>query len=74
MAWGPQADWIKKLPWSNVAYNYNFKPGESGKLIMEFWITPFDYAGAEGPQRAVESELRENKIIGMAGPSSITTT
>jgi hypothetical protein len=66
MAWGPQAAWIKKLPWSNVAYNYNFKPGESGKLIMEFWITPFDYAGAEGPQRAVESELTENKILGMS--------
>jgi PKD repeat protein len=33
---------------------------------MEFWITPFDYAGYEGPQRAVESALRENKIIGMS--------
>ena len=38
--WGPQT-WIKELPWANAAYNYNFKHGESGKLILEFWITPF---------------------------------
>ena len=49
-----------------AAYNYNFKPGESGKLILEFWITPFDYAGCEGPQRAVESVLTENKLIGLS--------
>ena len=35
-------------------------------MVLEFWITPFDYAGPEGPQRAVESVLRENKIIGLA--------
>jgi hypothetical protein len=64
MVWGV-ATWIKELPWSNAAYSFNFKPGESGKLVLEFWITPFDYAGPEGPQRAVESVLRENKIIGL---------
>ncbi|MEO6541796.1 MAG: PKD domain-containing protein [Ferruginibacter sp.] len=64
LAWGCQP-WIKNLPYSNIAYSYNFKPGESGKLIAEFWITPFDYAGAEGPVRAVESVLRDNKKIGL---------
>jgi hypothetical protein len=64
MVWGVPT-WIKELPWSNAAYSFNFKPGESGKLVLEFWITPFDYAGPEGPQRAVESVLRENKIIGL---------
>jgi hypothetical protein len=64
LAWGCQP-WIKKLPYSNIAYSYNFKPGESGKLIAEFWITPFDYAGAEGPERAVESVLFDNKKIGL---------
>ena len=65
LAWGAPS-WIKELPWANAAYAYKFKPGERGKLILEFWITPFDYAGPEGPQRAVESVLRENKIIGMS--------
>ena len=65
MAWD-SATWIKELPWANAAYNYNFKPGEAGKLVLEFWITPFDYAGPEGPQRAVESVLSEDKIIGLS--------
>ncbi len=65
LAWGSQP-WIKNLPYSNIAYSYNFKPGESGKLIAEFWITPFDYAGAEGPGRAVESFLYDNKKIGLS--------
>ena len=64
LAWGSQP-WIKELPYANAAYNYNFQAGDSGKLILEFWITPFDYAGTEGPVRAVESVLTDNKIISM---------
>lgn len=65
LAWGCNP-YVKELPYANVAYNYSFKNGESGKLIMELMITPFDYAGCEGPERAVESKLWENKLIGMS--------
>jgi hypothetical protein len=65
MAWGC-AQYIKRLPYANAVYNYNFKPGESGKLILEFYITPFDFAPCEGPQRAVESILTENNLIGLS--------
>jgi hypothetical protein len=65
LAWGCNS-YVKNLPYANAAYGYNFKPGESGKLVLEFWITPFDYAGCEGPERAVESVLTENKLIGLA--------
>ena len=65
LAWGCQP-WIKELPWANHAQKYSFKHGESGKYVLEFYITPFDYAGCEGPQRAVESLLYENKIIGLS--------
>jgi len=65
MVWGCQP-WILELPWSNAAYSYNFKHGESGKLILEFWITPFDYAPYEGPERAVVSKLEESGIIGLS--------
>ena len=65
MVWGCQP-WIKNLPYANAAYKYNFKPGESGKLILEFFITPFDYAGCDGPQRAVESQLKEGNLLGMS--------
>ncbi len=63
--WGCQP-WIKELPWANAAYKYNLKHGEGGKLVLEFWITPFDYAPYEGPLRAVESKLVEGKVIGMS--------
>jgi hypothetical protein len=65
MAWNA-ATWTKEFPWANAKARYAFKPGESGRLVLEFWITPFDYAGPEGPQRAVESVLRENKIVGLS--------
>jgi hypothetical protein len=66
MAWGPQAAWIKRLPWSNFAFRHALKPGKGGKLVMEFWITPFDRADPDGPQGSVETQLRENGLIGMA--------
>jgi hypothetical protein len=65
MAWGCNT-YTKELPYANAAYDYDFRPGESGKLVLEFWITPFDYAGCEGPERAVESVLFEDKIIGLS--------
>ncbi|MCE5249939.1 PKD domain-containing protein [bacterium] len=65
MVWGCQP-WIKELPWANAAYRYNFKHGESGKLILEFWVTPFDYAAYEGPGRSVVSNLEENSLIGLS--------
>jgi hypothetical protein len=65
MSWNA-GTWVASFPWANAATKYNFKPGEAGKLVLEFYVTPFDYAGPEGPQRAVESVLRENKIIGLS--------
>jgi hypothetical protein len=65
LVWGNQ-HWISEFPRANQAYSYNFKHGESGTLILEGWITPYDYAPYEGPQRAVESELKENKVIGLS--------
>jgi hypothetical protein len=65
LAWGCES-WVKELPYANHAQKYTFRPGESGHYTLEFYITPFDYAGCEGPQRSVESLLYENKLIGLA--------
>ena len=65
MDWGC-AQYTKELPYANHALRYDFKPGQPGKLVLEFYLTPFDYAGCEGPQRAVESTLSENKLIGLS--------
>lgn len=63
--WGAQP-WADEFPFANFAYAYDFNPGESGHLILEFWITPFDHAPSEGPENAVESELEEGKLIGLS--------
>ena len=64
MVWGCQP-WIKDLPYANAATKYNFKHGKSGKLVLEFYVTPFDYAPPQ-PTRAIPSKLTENKVIGMS--------
>jgi hypothetical protein len=65
LAWGSQS-WIKAPPWANAAQKFNFKPGDAGRYTLEFWITPFDDVGPEGPVRAVASVLREDKLIGLS--------
>lgn len=65
MVWGA-AQWIKELPYANHAYSYSFRHGEKGKLILEFYVTPFDYAAYRGPGASVESRLTENGLVGLS--------
>lgn len=64
MYWGPQ-QWLKEEPYSKYAYNYSFEEGGSGKLILEFYITPYDYASPRGAEYSVPSELYADKLIGL---------
>jgi hypothetical protein len=64
MVWGSQP-WIKDLPYANAASRYDFKHSESGKLVLEFFVTPFDYA-PPNRSRAIPSKLAENKVIGLS--------
>jgi hypothetical protein len=59
-------DWAAKLPWANYACKYAFHHGESGRLVMECWITPFDLLSFDGPEYSQVSKLRENAIIGLS--------
>jgi hypothetical protein len=65
LIWGSQP-WVAEFPYSNYAFDYDFKHGEDGHLTLEFWITPFDHAPFEGPEFAVESKLQEGKLIGLS--------
>lgn len=65
LLWGAQ-HWAASFPWANYAYDYTFSHGESGNLVLECWITPFDYAPIDGPERAVVSKLVEDTIIGLS--------
>lgn len=64
MVWGAQP-WAKDLPYANAATRYDFRPGEAGQLVLEFFITPFDHAPPE-PERAVPTDLREDRVIGLS--------
>ncbi|HVT81046.1 MAG TPA: PKD domain-containing protein [Phycisphaerae bacterium] len=66
MMWGPQAQWIKKMPWSNYAATCTAKPGQPGKVTAEFWITPFDHADADGPEKSKVSTLKEGETIALS--------
>jgi hypothetical protein len=65
LIWGNQ-HWIAEFPQANYAYDYDFEHGESGKLVLECWLTPYDYAPYDGPSKAIESQLSENKVIGLS--------
>jgi len=65
LAWG-NYPWIKDFPYANSACKYDFKQGESGRLQMEFYITPFDYSSFEGPGKSTESVLKENALVGIS--------
>lgn len=64
MVWGPQ-QWLKNLPYANYAYDYHFSHGQNGTLRFEFYITPFDFASPDGPEKSVESKLYDGKKIGL---------
>ena len=64
MYWGPQV-WLKQKPFAEYAYDYSFKEGESGKLVLEFYITPFDHAAADGPHLSRQTVLTEGAEIGL---------
>ena len=64
MLWGPQV-WLKQKPWSDYAYDYSFSEGEPGILTLEFYITPFDHADANGPKLSKQTLLKEGNSIGL---------
>jgi len=65
MVWG-NTPWIKEFPHASAASSFTFKQGESGRLQMEFYITPFDHADFGGFEQSVVSRLKENEIIGLS--------
>lgn len=65
LVWGSQP-WIKEFPHANYAYDYNITQGEGGKLVLEFWVTPYDYAPHRGPQDAIPTPLQEDEYVGLS--------
>ena len=63
--WGSQ-QWIIEKPWSEHAYRYDFAFKEKGELVLEFSITPFNYASFRGAEYSAEHKLVEGEIVGLS--------
>ena len=63
--WGSQ-QWLIEKPYGEAAYTYDFKLKESGVLLLEFYITPFNYASFRGPDYSAVHKLVENEIVGLS--------
>ncbi|NCO36464.1 MAG: hypothetical protein GW893_21710 [Armatimonadetes bacterium] len=63
--WGSQ-QWLVKKPWARHAYRCDFQQGEPGRLWLEFYITPFDYASYRGAKYSAEHDLEPTQIIGLS--------
>lgn len=64
MLWGPQV-WLKQKPYADHAYTYSFHEGETGHLVLECYLTPFDYAAANGAGFSRPTVLKEGNNIGL---------
>lgn len=64
MLWGPQV-WLKQKPYADYAYTYSFREGEAGHLVLECYLTPFDYAAANGVEFSRPTVLKEGNEIGL---------
>ena len=64
--WGSQ-QWLIEKPWSEHAFSdYSFKMKEPGTLILEFFITPFNYASFRGARYSAVHKLVEGETIGLS--------
>ena len=63
--WGEQ-QWLIKKPWAEAAYRYDFGFKEPGVLVLEFFITPFNYASFRGPAYSAVHKMEAGETIGLS--------
>jgi hypothetical protein len=63
--WGPQG-WMGEVPYACWASQYGDVHGSAGLSTLEFWVTPFNYAHADGPAKSAMTCLAEGDTIGMS--------
>jgi len=62
--WGPQ-HWLGEAPYAQWASSYPDVHGSAGLSILEFYVTPFNYAHAEGPGLSARAQLAVGDTIGL---------
>ncbi len=62
--WGA-ATWVNVSPYSEFGWSFDGELGDSGNLIVEMAVTPFDDLNPEGIDQSVVHTLKEGEIIGI---------
>ena len=63
--WGEQ-QWLITKPWAEQAFRYDFGFKEAGELILEFYITPFNYASFRGSEFSAIHKMEEGATFGLS--------
>jgi len=63
--WGEQL-WLGEAPYGESASIFNGVHGSAGKAVLEFYVTPFNYAHEDGPHLSALAELAVGDTIGMS--------
>ena len=63
-AWGDQV-WLEEEPYGKAANVFDGVHGSAGLCVLEFWVTPYNYAHPDGPQFSARAELAAGDTIGM---------
>ena len=63
--WG-KGQWVCRLPYAQVGWQYDGVPGGKGTVFQEVSLTPFDDLNWAGPDSSVVHELREGEILGIS--------
>ena len=63
--WGQQ-HWLGETPHSEWASQYDGVHGYAGSSVLEFWVTPFNYAHPAGPHLSAPAALAVGDTIGLS--------
>ena len=63
--WGKSL-WIEGAAYSGVGWNFSGKHTDSGTIIYECYLTPFDDLHPDSPEQSIQHDLSENAVIGLS--------
>ena len=63
--WGSQ-QWLIEKPWAEHAFRYDFAFKQAGPLVLEFYITPFNYASFRGPKHSAVHQMQAGETFGLS--------
>ena len=64
--WPGRQQWLVDAPWAAHAYRYDFAYKQPGRLVLECYVTPFNYASHLGPAYSAVHKMEPGQVIGLS--------